>query len=437
MNWQKAFLSKVILDEEIKEAVNAGITDKFFRDEQYARVYQFMLAHWAQHGTAPDVDVVRQSYPTLQWEPQKQALSYLIERMRADRKLVLLTQGLNDAASHLQTEDSDRMSDVLSAALLQSKLETSPSRDMDLTTNWEAYDEILQDRMENPGFLRGISTGFHGIDYVTGGFQPEQFIVLLGTPKSFKSATLLAMAKAAHQQGKRALFSGYEMASQEQVDRLASLYSGVSLNKILHGSLSPKEYRIVQRAMQALAAMRPFIFSTDITAGTTVGALQAKIVDYQPDVVFVDGAYLMQSEEPGVIPGSPQAITSVSRGLKRLAQQQKVPICVTTQATLTRSRNGLTIHSAMYSQAWGQDCDVMLGVERQVAEDTDPEDLAGPVSVKFRVLESRSGPRKDVMLEWDWAIGSVEELDPGRIRELLNLHKHTSYGDTNGDQTDG
>jgi replicative DNA helicase len=433
VNWQKAFLSKVILEEEIKEAVNAGITDKFFRDEQYARVYQFMLNHWAQHGTAPDVDVVRQAYPTLQWDPQKQALSYLIEQMRRDRKLVLLTQGLNDAAEHMETEDADQMLDVLSSALLQSKLETSPSRDMDMTTGWEPYDDILQERMENPGYLRGISTGFHGIDYVTGGFQPEQFVVLLGTPKSFKSATLLAMAKAAHEQGKRALFSGYEMATQEQVDRLASLYSGVSLNKILHGSINPKEYRTVRKAMQALAGMRPFIFSTDITAGTTVGALQAKIIDYTPDVVFVDGAYLMQSEELGVIPGSPQAVTSISRGLKRLAQQQKVPICVTTQASLSRSRNGLSIHSGMYSQAWGQDCDVLLGVERQVEENADPEDMSGPVSVKFRVLESRSGPRKDVMLEWDWNHGLVEELDPSRIRALLSQKNTRSYGD----QTDG
>ena len=34
---------------------------------------------------------------------------------------------------------------------------------------------------KNPGYLRGISTGVQGIDYVTGGLQPEQFIVIIGT----------------------------------------------------------------------------------------------------------------------------------------------------------------------------------------------------------------------------------------------------------------
>jgi hypothetical protein len=155
--------------------------------------------------------------------------------------------------------------------------------------------------------------------------------------------------------------------------------------------------------------MRPFIFSTDITTTMTVGAIQAKIKDYQPDVVFIDGAYLMLPESEKVEPGSPQAMTSISRSLKRLAQSERIPIVVTTQASLPRSKGGLSISSGMYTQAWGQDSDVLLGVERlKGEEDADESD---PVHVKFRVLESRSGPRKDTLLLWDWRHGNVVELD--------------------------
>jgi hypothetical protein len=51
------------------------------------------------------------------------------------------------------------------------------------------------------------------------------------------------------------------------------------------------------------------------------------------------------------------------------------------------------------------------------------EDLSGPVSVKFRVLESRSGPRKDV-LERDWAHGSVDDrcgCDPKVVNNRTRL----------------
>jgi replicative DNA helicase len=421
-DWQAAFLSKVILDEEMQAAVVAGITTEFFRDERYQRVYEFLVAHYSKHGTAPDLEVVAQVFPSMEWKPQKQALSYLIEQMRRDRKFVLLTQGLSAAADHIKAEDADEMEMAMHSALVQSRLETSASEDADFTERQVHVEERLIDRMDNPGHLRGISTGFKGIDFVTGGLQPEQFVVLLGTPKSFKSATLLAMAIAVHAQAKSPLFIGFEMSSIEQEDRTTSLLSGVGLTKIMNGTLSTKEFDAVQKALRAVSAMRPFVFSTDITSATTVSGVQAKIQEYQPDVVFVDGAYLMQPDDDKIEPGSPAAMTSVSRGFKRLAQSSKIPIVVTTQASLVRSRSGLSLASGMYTQAWGQDCDVFLGVERQT-DDKDQPDHAGPAKVKFRVIESRSGPRRDTLLEWDWSHGSVTELDPEAIRAMLSTKR--------------
>ena len=427
-DWQHAFLSKVIFEEEMKEAVNAGITAKFFRDETYQRVYEYMLQHWGQHGTPPDLEVVHQAFPTMVWKPQKQALSYLIERMRQDRKFVIVMQAFNEAAEFVSEEKPDEMMAVMTAAFLNAKLETSEARDIDFATYGTIWEEVILDRMENQGALRGISTGFDGIDYVTGGLQPEQFIVLFGTPKSFKSATLLAMAMACHEQAKVPLFVGFEMSATEQIDRLVSLLSGVALTRINRGTLSAKEYKSVGKAMRGVEAMRPFVFSTDITAGSTVGSIQAKIIDYQPDAVYVDGAYLMQSEMAGVQQGSPQALTDISRGLKRLAQSMKIPIVVTTQASLVRSKGGLSLASGMYTQAWGQDADIVLGVERQVPERPEEQrNDAGSALVKFRVIESRSGPRKEIVLEWDWTRGTVTEQDPEKMRHLLDRRANRSF----------
>ena len=425
-DWAHAFLSKVVLEEQMALAVNARITPDFFRNDEYKRIWQFMLDHFGQHGTPPDVHVVAQQFPTSRWKPQGQALSYLIERMQQDRKFVILTQGLSAAADYVQTEQPDEVAIIIQEALIQARLETSKSLDTDFTTSRLAVEELLVERMDSPGMLRGISTGFNGIDYVTGGLQPEQFVVLLGTPKSFKSATLLAMSRAVHAQARVPLFIGFEMSNVEQQDRLVSLASGIGLTKVMNGTLTQKEFQLVQKALRGVEEMRPFLFSTDITSATTVSGVQAKIQQYQPDVVFVDGAYLMQSEQSGVEQGSPQAMTSISRGLKRLAQAQKIPIVVTTQASLTRSRGGLSLSSAMYTQAWGQDCDIMLGVERVHDDKKDSavelvdEVNSGPALVKFKVVESRSGPRRDILLEWDWSHGSVTEIDVAKARQQVS-----------------
>ena len=422
-DWAHAFLSKVVLEEDMAAAVNARITPEFFRNDDYALVWQFMLDHFNEHGTAPDEQVVAQAFPAVHWKPQKQALSYLIDRMQQDRKYVILTQVLSEAVTYVDQEKPDDIANLMQEGLIQARLETSKSLDENVISSRRPVEELLVDRMDDPGMLRGISTGFHGIDYVTGGLQPEQFIVLLGTPKSFKSATLLAMAQRVHKQAKVPLFIGFEMSNIEQRDRWVSLISGVSLTKIMNGTLSGKEFQAVQKALRQQEAERSFIFSTDITSATTVSGLQAKIQQYQPDAVFVDGAYLMQSELPKVEQGSPQAMTSISRGIKRLAQAQKIPIVVTTQASLPRSRSGLTLSSAMYTQAWGQDCDVFLGVERVQEEKAEGELVdeinSGPAIVKFRVIESRSGPRRDTLLEWDWSKGSVQEIDVMAARQQL------------------
>lgn len=423
MDVQLALLSKIVLHDELTAVVNARITTEFFTDDRYRRIYEYLTKHWADYGVAPDASVMLQAFPNMEWEDHDQPIEYFIDRLRERREKSILTEGLNQAAQHLRSDEPDSVSNMrvaMQEALIQAHLETATSYDIDFAARKEVLLNRLADRKENPGHLRGISTGFQGIDYVTGGLQPEQFVVLLGTIKSFKSATLLAMAKAVHEQAKVPLLIGFEMSNTEQEDRLLSLCAGVSLSAIMNGTYGPKDERKIIRAMDQMEAMRAFVLSSDIASATTVAGVQAKIQEYAPDVVFIDGAYFMQSSIPGQEPGSSFALTDISRSLKRLAQSSKTPIVITTQASLKTSKNGLTANSAMYTQAWGQDCDVLLGVERMGERQTDESTSTVPVNVKFRVIESRSGPRKEVVLEWDWHNGSVEELDPAVMQERLD-----------------
>lgn len=422
MDVQHALLSKIVLNGELTAVVNARITGEFFTDDRYKRIFGYMTKHWQDYGVVPDAAVMLTAYPTMQWDDNPQPIEYLIDALRERREKSILTEGLALAAQHMQSSEPDAVQEMRQAmqdSLIKAHLETATSYDLDFSSRKDALLDRLLDRKENPGHLRGISTGFPGIDYVTGGLQPEQFVVLLGTIKSFKSATLLAIAKAVHEQARVPLLIGFEMSNTEQEDRLLSLFSGVSLTAIMNGTYGPKDERKIVQAMDRMEAMRSFILSSDIASATTVSGVQAKIQEYVPDVVLIDGAYFMQSSLD-VEPGSSFALTDISRSLKRLAQQTKTPIIITTQASLKTSKNGLTAGSAMYTQAWGQDCDVLLGVERMGERQADESTSTQPVNVKFRVIESRSGPRKEVVLEWDWHNGSVEELDPAVMKERLD-----------------
>ena len=414
MDIQQALLSKIIHDQSIALAVNARVSVEFFTDDKWRRVYERCLEHWRRFGTPPDFDTIHSAFPSYDFPVFSQSIDYFIDELRQRRKKVILISALNEAAGYTGIQDDpkalDTMEQLLRDALHQVRLETAPTFD---TSFIESYVEMLlrlDERELDPGYLRGISTGVRGIDYVTGGLQPEQFVVIIGLPKSMKSSTLLHMAKAIHEQHKMPLFIGFEMSNEEQGDRLTSLYSEVSLTKIQNGMCSLKERRIIERVLKTRAegTSVPFILSVDTESAMTVSGIQAKIMEYDPDVVLIDGGYLMQTELPKVEPGSPQALADIARGLKRLAQSQRIPIVVTTQADQGRSRRGLTAASAMYTQAWRQSADVMLGTER---EDPEASDL-GEVMVYFKVLASRSGPRAVTALSWNWGEGKVTEQPP-------------------------
>lgn len=409
MDIQKALLAKTIHDGDILTVVNARITPEFFTDDRYRRVFEYLLEHWRKYGTAPDIDVVNRAFPSYEWPKYGHTIDYFIDGIRQRRKHSILTEVLTEAITHLNDTHEPNADDnaitSLREGLLQVLTETAPTYDVDLTKMWSQLDETLEDRNLDPGYMRGITTGFHGINYVTGGFQPEQFIVMIGLPKAMKSSTLLAMAKAVHAAGKLPMVVGFEMSNEEQIDRLMSLYGQVSLTKVINGAYNEAERKRIIATIKALDSGPPFILSVDLASAMTVAGLQAKIMEARPDVLFIDGCYLMQSELPKVEPGSAQALTDIARGLKRLAQAQKIPIVVTTQATMTRSKGGLSMYSAMYTQAFGQSADLMLGVERV---DPDAPEM-GVVTTKLKVLASRAGPRAETILHWEWQAGRVTE----------------------------
>ena len=414
---QQALLSKIIRDGELATVVNAKVTADFFTDDQWNRIYIYLLKHWRRYGTSPTLETVHHDFPSVNWPEVEQDIDYYIDGLRQRRKRAILTEGLNEAAAYFHVEDDPDALDQLEFGLRQTLakvvLETTATSDIDFTKRGDAIMERLERRMANPGYLRGISTGVQGIDYVTGGLQPEQFIVIIGLPKAMKSSTLLWMAKNIHDADKRPLFLGFEMSNDEQEDRLTSLYGAVGLTAVMNGTVTLGERRAIRGQLETLGKSEiQFVSSVDMDNAMTVSGILSKIQEYNPDCVLIDGAYLMQSELPKAEPGSPQALADIARNLKKLAQSQQIPIVVTTQADQGRSRRGLTAASAMYTQAWRQSADVLLGVER-----LDPEaDDFGQVMVRFKVLASRSGPRAETLLAWNWSQGTVHEVDPSIYR---------------------
>ena len=407
MDWEHRLICKAVREQDLRPALDARISGEFFVDERHRRVWEFTLDHWAEYGAVPTAKTIKANFPAYRLIVVDEPYALLINELREQRRraiaVVMATQ-INTALSR-EMPDVDEMLEAIHEGTAQLHIETGTSRDVDITETWQARFEAYMALKELEGGMRGIPTGFPTIDRATLGLQKQQLVTLIALPKTGKSTVLLKMAMNIHLQGYLPLFVGFEMSNEEQEARRDALLAGIDHHKLLAGTLTSKQERRLQEALEKAAELPPFVLSAD-RAGATISGLRSKIEQFRPDVLFVDGAYLMEDERGET--DERKVLTNLSRDMKKLAQGVNLPIVQTTQVLMSKysRRRGLTGDAIGYTSAYWQDSDVILGVER-----LDPEDEYDTESkILLRVVESRNSPRAVAEMDIDLSAGLCEEI---------------------------
>jgi len=245
-----------------------------------------------------------------------------------------------------------------------------------------------------------MATGFQVMDFATAGLQPGQLITIIAPPKTGKSVLAMQMAANVHDDGFVPMFQSFEMSNIEQQRRHDAMRAHISNGRLMRGALKPEEEIRYQKFLQRMDAMHNFYLSESVSA-QTISALSVKIEKLRPDILFVDGVYLMVDEMTGEMT-TPLALTNITRSMKRLSQQHEIPIVQTTQVLNHKVRRGqVTADSIGYSSSFLQDSDVIFALQRQ--------DEADDSSRLLKIVASRNCGPAEVELLWDWEEGRFEE----------------------------
>lgn len=405
-------VSRILLDRDLKPAMDRGVRSDWFANPEAKAVWEFSVETYQKHGNLPSARLVREVLPGVRLEKvlddQPVLLDHFVDWHRRGQ-LIKMIQEATDLIETGKHEDAIRQ---IAGRIAKIEDEGVPaSLDVDLTQSAADRIEEYVALRDLPGGMRGIPTGFPTIDRATLGLQAEQLVTLVATPKSGKSTLMMAMATNVHRKGKVPLFISFEMSNEEQAARHDAMRARISHTHLLSGQMTPDEEKRLRRALGALKDEPPFHLTADPIGVSTVSGIGAKVEAIQPDILLVDGVYLMTDEITGE-QNTPQALTNITRNFKRMAQRLKIPVVMSTQALewkISRSA-GLTPGAAGYSSSFYQDSDVMLGL--QMAKDApgnpDPIDEEDR---NLRVMASRNCPRVDVDLEWDWTQSLFRERD--------------------------
>jgi replicative DNA helicase len=403
MNNDARLISKIIADRNIGIALERNVNENWFADANDKKMFRFLHDHYTNYQECPSLEVINENFPTYKTIDVQDRIDYLIDKAVEGRRKASIIKTLDDALSSIErSQDHEGAVLAFERGLIRLEEEgLTKSNDLEITEAAKKAKEEYEFRKANPGLL-GMATGFPTMDEATSGLQPGQLIVIVAPPKTGKSTLALQIALNAHLDGKVPMFMSFEMSNAEQKSRYYAMRSRISHRRLMTGTLTAAEEACYFKIVESIENMRERFWFVDSSGGQTVGAVASKVQSKNPDIVFIDGTYLMIDEQTGES-NTPQAITNITRSLKRLAQKINKPIVISTQALTWKMKKGqVTADSIGYSSSFHQDADVIFGLQR---EDENVDDTR-----LLRVVASRNGGLSEVSLMWDWNTGHFREI---------------------------
>jgi len=270
----------------------------------------------------------------------------------------------------------------------------------------QAYDQ-LDERHEGGVTLTGLDTGFHELNDYLSGLQAGEMIIVAARPSMGKTAFALNMAEhIALDNHQPIAFFSLEMGKQQLAERLLSSRSGVDGQRMRRNMLGKDEFRRLQVVVSEAYESPMYI---DDTPGLSVLELRAKArrLAHEKDIkaVFVDYLQLMSS--PGA-ESRQQEVSEISRGIKALARELKVPVIALSQLNRNpagRADNRPLLSDLRESGSIEQDADVVMMLHREEYYHKDEawrienEDKIGLAEVI--IAKQRNGPTGIVELHFN------------------------------------
>jgi replicative DNA helicase len=242
----------------------------------------------------------------------------------------------------------------------------------------------LQQAYETGKQRIGLATGFIGFDRLTNGLKPGQLCTIAARPGMGKSLFAQNVAEHVAGRGKTVCIFSLEMATDEIGLRMIASQARVAHDKIERGALSADEWGKVREAHRRIQEALP-IYTVDGSANVTELRARARRLQRKHglDLLIVDYIQLLSDPRPGGKDSRENEVSRISRALKMLARELKVPLISLAQLNRgveLRTNKRPTLADLRESGSIEQDSDIVAFLYRDEYYDPDSPD-AGVVEV--------------------------------------------------------
>lgn len=260
--------------------------------------------------------------------------------------------------------------------------------------------------------ITGLATHFDEFDKMTSGLQPSELIIIAARPSMGKTALAINVAQnSAVRGGKIVAVFSLEMSKESLLRRMLASESLVDSQKIQKGFFTRDDQQKLTMALERLVESRMFV---DDTPGISLAEMRAKarrLMKQQGglDLIVIDYLQLMSGTPAGGgakrYENRTQEVSAISRGLKALAKELKIPVIALSQLSRASEQRGgdkkPLLSDLRESGSIEQDADVVAFIHREAYyqrdEEPDPETQG---KAEIIIAKQRNGPTGSVHLAY-------------------------------------
>ncbi len=303
---------------------------------------------------------------------------------QADKILDSTEQKFYDIRKGKTTGSIQRLSDVISA---------------------EVYPTLAKISSDNADEYKGLPMGFSKLDEITSGLNKSDLVIIGARPAMGKTSFALNIARNVAMTGKKVVFFSLEMSNEQLASRVLSTEARVDSNKFRSGDISPDEWVRLAEATDRLSKCNLYF---DDTASITVPEMKSKFRRSRDvDSIVIDYLRLMESANKHK-ENRVQEVTEITRSLKMLAKDMKIPVVCCCQLSRGPEKNGKSSNRPQLSDlrdsgSIEQDADIVMMLYREgyyYGKDKDAEQV-DMTQADVDVVKNRHGATERVKLHWD------------------------------------
>jgi|SaaInlStandDraft_6_1057023.scaffolds.fasta_scaffold00043_43 replicative DNA helicase len=370
-------ISNILETGDFQTPKKKGVTPEMFALEAAHEGFAWLWSEYhdpQQRGEVPSVERFLRKFPDFDFSPSRNSLPALIREVRTQKSQVDLQVLLNDLQDELADgQDPTAILDGFLPKFRRMNVEAHEDEGILLSASVDLLRQEYNTQEEGGGLI-GIPYPWTLLNQKTGGMMDEEFIVIYGRPGNMKTWLACAIAAQAYLDNYRVMIFSKEISRVAMLKRVSSILAGVCYDRLRRGALTPEDRDEFFDMLEILAETeeedanprgrtRSLLFLSDKgkRKASTVENLIAAAERFQPDLIVVDGFYLMRDGRSGQRSADWKQIGHISQDLKGMAQFCECPVVGTTQANRANAKEPSgDLDDLSFADGIGQDADIAV-----------------------------------------------------------------------------